>query len=164
MESNMAKGMNGIINSDLNPGELTHEELLKALKEPDYLIGLLQKHCYDHSAFNANNSAFGDVTPNKYKEVVSKALEALERGVWDAIHNYESFINQEIGVNFGEWPSYECDYFSDNEHMCGVRAKFIAFGKNGNHKNDAIAFSCPKHQTLLESDAHLNGIVRWEKL
>lgn len=160
----MASGMNGIINSDLDPGELPHEELLKALKEPDYLIGLLQKHCYDYSAFNADNNAFGNVTPNRYKEVVSKALEALERGVWDAIRNYESFLNQEIGVNFGEWPNYECDYWDDQYVQCKVHAKFIAFGKNGVHKKDAIAFSCPKHQALLESDAHLNGIVRWEKL
>lgn len=91
-------GMPGVLNSGLDPAELSHENLVKALGEADYLIGLFQKFLYSRYAYNQNDDSWGDITPNQYRQVMREANNVLEECIWDALHNAESKVQESFKI------------------------------------------------------------------
>lgn len=72
-------GMKGVTNSAVDPAELVDSEcecrtLLHALKDPDYLIALLQKHVYDLHSYDPEDDRFANVTPETYRRIMNDML------------------------------------------------------------------------------------------
>jgi len=64
-------------------------ELNKALKEPDYLIALFQKHAFNSYKYDLDGE-WDHIPPNKYKKFINKELQILEDQIWAALERFQT--------------------------------------------------------------------------
>ena len=96
--------MNGILNSEVDPGDLQANDTLdsrlaNALRDPQYLIALMQSAICTSYRFNPNAPEMGDVTPNQYRGVMNEALRELEKSVVNALENASQQIAAGLNLN-----------------------------------------------------------------
>lgn len=91
-------GMRGVLNSGLNPAEVSPNILLNALGQPDYLIALLQKHLYDRFAYNQDDFKWGDISPNKYRQIMNEVILCFEQDIRNALRKADSKIKDSFQI------------------------------------------------------------------
>ncbi len=114
--------MKDIIASSVNPA--TNENLLQDLKEPEYLIELIQNWFQTNYGYNLDGK-WDRTTPEDYKLVMNKQLRDIEDAIWKAIIKAESTVAQFRDLHFHHEANHEHyliaegDDYVDNAHCCG---------------------------------------------
>lgn len=91
--------MKNIIASEVNPA--TNPNLLRDLKEPEYLIELLQSWFQKHYEYNLNGK-WDRTTPEDYRLVMNEQLRNIEGAVWQALHKAEERITNFRDMGFAQ--------------------------------------------------------------
>ena len=89
--------MNGIHNSEIDPedmadGDSVNYKLVAALRDPEYLIALMQTSLCSAYRFNPDSPVMGDISPNQYKRVMNDALLEFEKNVYTALEKATQHI------------------------------------------------------------------------
>lgn len=81
--------MHGVINSEISPKDLDYNTLTEYLKEPEYLIALLQAYAFNSYKYSLEGE-WDHVTPGDYKKFISEELSLLEDKVWEALQAFQN--------------------------------------------------------------------------
>ena len=80
--------MHGVYNSETDPKSFTYDGLLEALKEPDYLISLMQAHAFNTYRYNLEGD-WDSIAPGAYKKFINGELQILENQIWSALERFQ---------------------------------------------------------------------------
>lgn len=80
--------MHGVYNSETDPKSLTYDSLIQDLKEPEYLIALMQAHAFNTYKYNLDGEWDG-ITPGDYKKFINGELQILENQIWAALERFQ---------------------------------------------------------------------------
>lgn len=103
MENKKPSGMNGVINSAINPLidfnlDTERERLGNALLDTDYLIALCQKSFFNDQNYDENDPKWENVTPKQYREGMGAALAYLEDKLYEAFIKSENILRDCAGL------------------------------------------------------------------